>query len=533
MTGEYYINKNNEGIYSLYVNPENYPSYRRQLLDDIRRLIFTEQIVFIENVVLEKKSSKNNKITDTKAILLFLSDIYSLMNRYPQNLSIGSKAIQLSSINIERISSEVIINILKLIQPQDKTGLLITEQKNGVKKIGQKDSESLGEHISKAYLNAEYELMQKGYRKAGKYECNTYAEAENINKILSQIFPFTEIVRNKQDQIDIYYSLKNNFLSEIINSDNIISDEHIKRSGWLFGYPECCTKEYLKSGFQYLPSFPYKWLIRRYQTGGQINPLFNPFLSNLYYFPCNLRCSPTLKRLKIISKHIISKDKMELLYMPLIFFLPPSLNPSSLRGSAGNMEFVPINPVSVKGNRIIYKPVNFGKETENSEIISKGDSLTLSDGIMTISKGERIIHRFVLGAGIWYYKKTFDNDFWKIFIRFILNFVRYRPVTLRKDIFDEDFIRIKSSLLKNTALFQKYNITVNAVNMHNNEITIDMEFEHPTKTKVILSVQRPSPHSKYFIKGRKYIISIRECSSKIKSSILYPLSALILNLIEN
>ncbi len=533
MTYRYLIAENRNNTCSVQLNLAYYSLYRGEFIKDIRKLAAKDRLIIVENVFLANKTSENNKNIDIKTLLLFLSDLFSIMNRYPQSLSIGSKAIKLTPLSKDRISSETLINALKLIKLADKTDLSIQRQEQGVEKAGQKDPESCSEHISQSYLDAEYELMQKGYRRAGKYECNSYEEAKAINKVMKKTFPYTQITISRENQIDIYYSLHKEYLDKITNSDNVLSDEHIKNSGWLFGYPECCTKEYLKSGFQYLPSFPYKWLIRRYQTRGEIDPLFNPFLSNLYYFPCHLRCNETLRRLRIIGKHIISREKSDLLYMPVIFFLPESLNPSTVRGSAGNMEYVLINPVSEKGDTIKYKPVDYGIKTEKTEIIRRGDSLTLKDGVMAISRGDKVIHRFSLEAGIWYYKKTFDNDFFNIFIRLLLSAVKYRPVTIKKDIFDEDFIKIKSCLQNNTAIFRKYNITINHINIYNNEITIDIKFGRTMSRRVILAVQRASPYSKYFVRGKKYIISVKECNNNTENNVLYPLSSLILNLIEN
>ncbi|MCX7958583.1 MAG: hypothetical protein N3B13_06000, partial [Deltaproteobacteria bacterium] len=289
--------------------------------------------------------------------------------------------------------------------------------------------------------------------------------------------------------------------------------------------------EYLKSGFQYLPSFQYKWLIRRYKAGKEINPLFNPFLSNLYYFPCNLRCRHTLNRLKVMAKHIITEEKNRHLLLPIIFFLPDTLGASSTRGSAGNMEYILIEPISEKYNYIRYRALPATRQTSNTEVISKGNSLSLSEGVMTIFNNDKIIHRFCLNACIWYYKKTYDAGFWKLFIRLLLNAIQYKPVTIRKFIEDNDFIKIKQTLNNKRTILKKYNLDFRNISSGLNEILIELNFKNRDNNTLTLSVQKSSYARNFFIRGKNYSISIKE--KKCNDNLIYPVSVLLLNLIEN
>lgn len=477
---------------------------------------------------IESGSEIKNPEDVINNILIFLSDIFKLSTIYSSNFLINKNAINKNIFSENRKLYPYIKRIFYLFNIPDISNLPVREKdyikKNHIQNVNQIDS--LVENTS--YWDAEYELMRLGYRMTGKYECNSLNEAERIKDFISSYFLFTKIVKRENNQYDIYYSQKRDALERIIKSDNIIDPQTIKETGKLFGYPVCCSEAYIRDGFQFLPSFPYKWLIRRYKSMGAINPLFNPFIGNLYYFPCTLRCNSTLERLKIINKHLSQTNKEWLLY-PIIFFLPDSLSASIIRGSAGNMRFCILEPLAIKDNEIKYNSVFSHRDSEEIEIVKKGNNLKISNGIMRIYNNGKLIHKFIYEANIWYYKKTFDNKFWNIFITALINSIRFRPVSINTASYYEDFIKIKEMINKHLLTLKKLKITIDDIQMEKNTILLKITYN---QRRLIFSIQKRNDSKKSLLSGKGYAISLYKMDDSINRRLLTPLSILLLNIIE-
>ncbi|MCX7958584.1 MAG: hypothetical protein N3B13_06005, partial [Deltaproteobacteria bacterium] len=215
------------------LNLATYPEYRLELLKKTKLLLKSDYLVIIRNADFTVPHSDYQRYTPMRKILLFLSDFYSLMNKYPHQISFENKSIKLSTLTNENTLFESILRITSLLKLDEKTDVSETSEVKKEEHLVQNNNAIHYPDINQSYLNAELELMEKGYRRAGKYECNSINEAKTANYIISQIFPYTEIVCRENNQADIYYSIFKKHLDEIIKSDNILSNTDIKRSGYL------------------------------------------------------------------------------------------------------------------------------------------------------------------------------------------------------------------------------------------------------------------------------------------------------------
>ncbi len=529
MTFDYQFIRSAPHRVELLINISNYIRDMDRFVKKLQNYINRKNIIVVKKITCEDQCHNTKFISGS--FLHFIGDIFHIVRKFPESVHIDKNAIELTSFRENKDTLKLIVRLSELFNLKENADSHIAKEPfNQPRKYNRANISSHLPPLS--YWNAEYELMKKGYRKVGKYECNSPKEAERLQSEISRYFPYTKIISRDQVHIDIYYSLKNQHLTEIINNDNILNSRSIKKTGNLFGYPICCTKEYIKDKFLYLPSFLFKWLVKRYKTDGEIHQLFNPFLSNLYYFPCNLRCPHTLSRLEIIQKHILKHQKEKLLFYPAIFFLSRTLDAPIYRGIRGQMDFVIVQPMNFEGNFLKYRPIYCFRKTTNTEIIFKGDSLHYENGIMTIFNNNRVIHKFFLEASIWYYKKTLDSHFTKLFIKTLKNFIQANPIPLNRNIMGEEFLKIKESLYNIEESLKLIKIKLADIKLNKNEIMVELIARNFNNSNVIFSIQKISDSLNFFIKGKRYVISIKKCDKSLPENLIRSLGIYLLNTIE-
>ncbi|MGC9044584.1 MAG: hypothetical protein ACP5KG_12105 [Myxococcota bacterium] len=196
------------------------------------------------------------------------------------------------------------------------------------------------------------------------------------------------------------------------------------------------------------------------------------------------------------------------------------------------MDFVIVQPMNFEGNFLKYRPIYCLRKTTNTEIIFKGDSLHYENGIMTIFNNNRVIHKFFLEASIWYYKKTLDSHFTKLFIKTLKNFIQANPIPLNRNIMGEEFLKIKESLYNIEESLKLIKIKLADIKLNKNEIMVELIARNFNNSNVIFSIQKISDSLNFFIKGKRYVISIKKCDKSLPENLIRSLGIYLLNTIE-
>ena len=383
-----------------------------------------------------------------------------------------------------------------------------------------------------SFLRGDYDLAIRGMRPAGKIELNSRQELMIAKESVRRYFPFYRVVYRDNGMIDLYYSLDDEIVEIISNVDNVVDRDSIIKTGELFGYPRCCSESYIGDRFHLMPNYLIKWMYKRYRSPDRINALFNPFLLGPNYFPCDLTCKETLKRLIVLKETIMDKDKRALLNYPVLFLYNTDLKGPPVRGIRSKYNFAIIRFEDKLCNGFRYSVKWVEGIDDRLRYIEKGDRLYFKNGIIRVFKGSKHIFTFYFDANIWYYKKAFHRIFWNRFLSLLFSAsLYYLPVFPEIKRVNENLNMIRRRLYPLREDIKGYGFDLKEIYSKNNLIILRL-LDLRTKRIVELSIQPLTEVSNYYMKGDRFAVSIYSYYGELNGDYLNKFITFLLNRIE-
>lgn len=347
-------------------------------------------------------------------------------------------------------------------------------------------------------------------RKIGKIELSNKEDKKRHLTYIMKYFNHIKVVENKTGipglSMNIYYSNNidiNRLNPDMFIEDTIHSDEYYYNIGKLLGYPDCCIGTYVKKKFFLINNYMFIYLLLRYSQN-KISIYSNPFIGNMFFIPCNLNCKQAEKIIKIIYQLEHSKYKKTLpLHYPVIFLLPFN---TMLSKFEDNLDYVIVKPKSVVDDEFSYEPVSYYGNDRRLNFILASDRLIMKDGFMHLFKGKRHIHTFCAEANVWYYKKPLDYKFWKSFSEAYYTSVIYQNKYNISDIVnDPEYKKLLNILNQKADVLKNMGYKLMETSVERNVVISSLNKENKN---IILRIQKIKDSDKYYIKGKKYYISI-------------------------
>lgn len=335
------------------------------------------------------------------------------------------------------VKNKTEISVAKLILNEIKNGPLREDIPEVLEKISQKAkdinfTQSFPiSHFSYGITGAEYILMQKHIRKVGRMENVPVQSAGAIALKLKEVFGGKINVLNvyelrslpSKDGCDIFYGFNTDEINEAVRLTKIIQEESfgkvqkqaaVEKVGVLLGYPECCAKSYAHSDTFEWHYNEWIYLKHRIEKEGEVLPETNPFTSTgLKYVTCSLECRNTINLLHLLrdeftllKKEKFVKETKERCKKPVF----------SLLDTAGCFVVLETRGEPFEDEMFYYKAVQKAGDDARLDHVMKGDSMLVKKGwISVFSKGKKI-YDFILNAYVWWYKKAFHAEFYKLCI---------------------------------------------------------------------------------------------------------------------
>ncbi len=267
----------------------------------------------------------------------------------------------------------------------------------------------------------ERELFAIAGRQAGKLEIDL-AQGETVVAEARRHFSVVEPREKDDGGLDVFFGQDPAAVEALITTSQEFYRRNqqatvaqvIKRIGELLGYPPCCVEAYCQEQLFGLPPWDYDFLLRRYQTPGQISRLVNPILFGPVYVPCSCHCSQTvsvLERLRAVDRETATGLPEGTLDLPVIFLLPLGLPNKPKRW----WNYVVVEPTEEIGeaDSFSYRPVAAFGDDPRLAHVQQSDRLTFDRGILTVYAGGEKRYAFCLEANIWYHRRAFDVQFWR------------------------------------------------------------------------------------------------------------------------
>lgn len=362
------------------------------------------------------------------------------------------------------------------------------------------------------YYRIEYEFMTSyEQRRIGKIEIRDESELKDYLKNIKKYFRYYRITENRSNVNGIK---KNLFYSNSLNLDAIEEDCLIERAndkkyyneiGKLLGYPKCCTRHYSENSFYLVNNYLFLLIYLRYREN-VISDYLNPFSGHFFFIPCSLKCNNAIafvKKRNEITRKITGYDALRFRKLPVIYLLPFDTKKSEFRDNLG---YVIVHPLKEVGEEFSYKVVGASGTDKRLNYILQSDRLVMRDGFMELYKGKKHIHTFCAEANVWYYKKALDYKFWREFSEAYYKSVIYgNRFSQNNNIHMGDFSGIFVKLNRNKDVFfgNGYKLKENRV-----ERNVAVLILGKGNKSIELRIQKAEDAKNYFIKGKKYAISI-------------------------
>ncbi|MGC8927151.1 MAG: DUF483 domain-containing protein [Myxococcota bacterium] len=372
-------------------------------------------------------------------------------------------------------------------------------------------------------------------RKIGKKDINNEKELRTHLRNIRKYFSYIKVVQNRSQigglRHNIYYSNS----GEFIKKDDRILDESSYNDyldyiniGRLLGYPECCSEHYGRMKYYLINNYLFALMHLRYQFT-EIFKSLNPF-SNLIFIPCSLRCKKAKVfvdiRTNVIKRSYINYNYENLTEYPFVFLLPYDPFRSVY---ADNLGYVVVKPRTEVEDEFSYEPLLYSGNDRRLRFIINSDRLVMRDGFMELYKGRRHIYTFCAEANVWYYKKPLDCKFWKAFTEAYYRSIVYRDRYERnKYVSDTDLDKLFRLLKESIGNLNNSDYRLIDVGVERNVVVALL-----TKKGrgVELRIQKREETDKYYIRGKRYSISVGRIDEGI--DFLDEVTRLVLRIIED
>ncbi len=272
-------------------------------------------------------------------------------------------------------------------------------------------------------------LMRKGVKKVGRVENISRVAAQTVVAKLKESFPngvFVEIVLELQthiswDACDVFFGYCREDVMKLIQLTKIIQGNYaqiekqkaIRDAGVLLGYPECCVDAYARASL-FQRTYPV-WMHLRNRIESQREALIemNPYNKLLLHCPCSLHCAGTLAIIQLLLKELslwkhgkmasVARKRLE---KPVFSLLDRE------------RQFVVFKPLRAMEEdvRFRYNVVDMTGTDRRLDFIAKGDSMEIKKGCISVYRKEKKLYDYVLNAYIWWYKRAFHPEFWRLCI---------------------------------------------------------------------------------------------------------------------
>ncbi len=191
--------------------------------------------------------------------------------------------------------------------------------------------------------------------------------------------------------------------------DDATRYQGIVEVGELLGYPTCCSKAFAQEPSQIQTSYFFALVARRVETPGEVPYAFNPVSDLVEYIPCSLSCRPSIERSRRFLEERHEDESSE--------YVRSQKNPWLLLHNV-QRHLIELRPEHEPDYRSKYRA---GRVTASSRIldsVAQGDEWVMEAETLLILKKGRPILSLSGRAYLWWYKRPFQEAFWKQIVAF-------------------------------------------------------------------------------------------------------------------